>query len=238
MIKHANLSHWGLLLSLAVSSAQATVVADFAADFSTTSATAGNWRYGSLGTLGGSFSIASNKALYGVGDKVVLWSPASTSWPSIGLNTGAAESQFGGGNVIHLAAAQGLLHPGPTGAFAVARLTVPTSFVGSLQVSFAGIDTVGTTTDVHVLLNGVSLYDGNITGFGQTRNFDATLSFTAGDQLDFAVGWGGNGHYIDDSTGFSATLSTAPVPEPNALALSVAALGALAAMARVRRKAQ
>jgi PEP-CTERM motif len=226
----------GAMLFCAASGARANdmpgVEADFAADFSTASAAAGDWQYGWSATLGGPLALASNQTLYGDAGQVVLWSPAGTYWPSIGLNTGASEVQFGGGNVIHLAAGQGLLHPGPAGEYAVARLTVSGSFFGTLQVSFAGIDTVGTTTDVHVLLNGAGLYAGDITGYGQTLTYTGSQWFTAGDQIDFAVGLGGNGHYIDDSTGFTASLTTAPVPEAPTLVLMAIGLAAVAAQRR------
>ena len=226
----------GAMLFCAASGARANdapgVEADFAADFSTTSAAAGDWQYGWSATLGGPLALAANQALYGDAGQVVVWSPAGTYWPSVGLNTGAAEVQFGGGNAIHLAAGQGLLHPGPSGEYAVARLTVSGSFLGTLQVNFAGIDTVGTTTDVHVLLNGVGLYAGDITGYGQTLSYGGTRWFTAGDQIDFAVGLGGNGHYIDDSTGFIASLTTAPVPEAPTLLLMAIGLTAVAAQRR------
>lgn len=211
----------GALALSAACSAQAAVVADFAADFSTTSSTSGAWQYGYASTLGGAFSLDANKTTYGASNEVVAWSPAGTSWPTIALNTGAAQVDFGASNVIHLAAQQGLLHPGASGEFAVVRLNVASNFSGQLQTEFAGIDAVGTTTDVHVLLNGASLFSGLIGGYGRTQSFNSARAFHAGDVIDFVVGVGANGNYFDDSTGFKATLSTvAPaVPEPATAAL-------------------
>jgi hypothetical protein len=223
------------VLATACSAAHADTVASFAGDFSTSSPSSGAWQYGWAATLGGSFTQSTASTWYGAGNQVLLWSPAGTFWPSVGLNTSAVEAQFGAGNVIHLAPGQGLLHPGPTGAFGVARLTVPVGMLGTLQANFVGIDTAGTTTDVHVLLNGASLYDGAISGFGQALQFASTRQFAAGDRIDFAVGLGSNGHYNDDSTGFTATLSTAPVPEPGRMALLLAGLTGLGCWARARR---
>ena len=228
----------GALALSAVCSAQAAVVADFAADFSTTSSTSGAWQYGYSSTLGGAFSLDANKTTYGASNDVVAWSPAGTFWPTVALNTGAAQVNFGAGDVAHLAAQQGLLHPGAGGEFAVVRLTLAADFMGQLQTEFAGIDVLGTTTDVHVLLNGVSVFSGLIGGFGQTQSFDSTRAFHAGDVIDFAVGVGSNGNYFDDSTGFKATLSTvAPaVPEPTTAALLLAGLTGLVGAHRRRAR--
>lgn len=216
----------GALAFGAACTAHTAVVADFAADFSTTSSTSGVWQYGYASTLGGAFGLGANKTTYGAANDVVAWSPAGTFWPTVALNTGAAQVDFGASNLVHLATQQGLLHPGAGGEFAVVRLSITSNFTGQLQTEFAGIDAVGTTTDVHVLLNGISLFSRLIGGYGQTQSFDSTRAFHAGDVIDFAVGVGSNGNYSDDSTGFKATLSTvAPaVPEPTSAALLMAGL--------------
>ena len=88
-----------------------------------------------------------------------------------------------------------------------------------LSSSFLGIDTHGTTTDVHILLNGNSIFSGLINGYGSQADFSESLSLVAGDKLDFMVGFGSNFNFSFDSTGLSATLSTQSVPEPCSLAL-------------------
>jgi hypothetical protein len=220
------------------SSAQAAVVSDFATDFSTASSTSGAWQYGSAATLGGSFVLDTVTTLYGAGGDVVAWSPAGTYWPTIALNTSATQVNFGGGDAVHLASKQGLLHPGPNGEFAVVRLQVTSTFTGKLDVEFAGVDTLGTSTDVHILLNGVSLYSGLINGYGQLQSFNQNQALQAGDVLEFAVGRGANGSYVDDSTGFRATLSTLTqsVPEPSAPALLAAGLLVMAAARQYRKR--
>lgn len=223
----------GALLLSASCFSQAAVVADFAADFSKVSNPSGAWQYGSSATLGGSFSPNTQTSSFGT-TAFFAWIPVGTSWPTVGLNTGTTQLDFGGSNAIHLAAQQGLLHPGSGGEYAVVRLNVTSSFTGLLQTEFAGIDDVGTSTDVHVLLNGNSLFSNLIGAFGQTQSFNQTLVLHSGDVIDFAVGRGANGNFTDDSTGFSATLSTlAPaVPEPSVPALWVAGLLSLAAVRR------
>ena len=216
--------------------ASAATFADFAADFSSSSNPAPGWSYGSATVIGGPLTLMTARTTYaGV---VEAWNPVGTSWPVVALNTGAATVAFGGGNAIVLAAGQGLLHPGPTGAFADVRYTAATAFSGILNVNFAGIDLVGTTTDVHVLRNGVSLASGLVNGYGQTVSFTGAVTLGAGDYLDFLVGWGANGNYIDDSTGFTASLTsqaTGSVPEPASWLLMIGGFG-LAGAALRRRK--
>ncbi len=56
-------------------------------------------------------------------------------------------------------------HPGPNGEFCLIRFTAPTS--GKFQISgaFTGVDTHGTTTDAHILVNEVVI-NGVVNGFG------------------------------------------------------------------------
>ncbi len=215
--------------------ASAATVADFAADFSSSSNPASGWSYGLATGIGGSFTpLTAHTTYVGV---VEAWNPTGTFWPTVALNTGSGTVAFGANDAIVLAAGQGLLHPGPTGAFADVRYTTAMSFSGLLNVTFAGIDLVGTTTDVHVLRNGVSLASGLVNGYGQTASYNLAVTLGAGDYLDFLVGWGSNRNYNDDSTGFRASLTseTDPVPEPSVWALIIGAFGLAGATLRRRR---
>ena len=102
-------------------------------------------------------------------------------------------------------------HPGPEDQNSVLRFTAPASGNYQVQAVFWGDDSVGpTTTDVHVLHNGLGLYTGEVTGFGRPssdQSFTTTISVAAGDTIDFAVGYGTDGNYFFDSTGVSAVIT-------------------------------
>lgn len=216
----------------------ATILADFAADFSSTSNPGGPWSYGSTTTLGAAPTLASTLTHYGPGNEIHAWIPSATSWPTIALNTTGSPVSFGAGNAIIQGPHQGLLHPGSAGEFATVRYTATTTFTATLDAQFSGIDVVGTTTDVHILLNGFSLFNGSINTFGAIAAYTSTLNLTSGDVLDFAVGWGTNNNYIDDSTGFFATLSSVDAPEPSAwslLALGLTVLSLTRLLSNTRR---
>lgn len=98
-------------------------------------------------------------------------------------------------------------HPGPKGEYSVVRWTAPSP--GDYQVScaFTGIDGK-TTTDVHVLHGGRSLFDGliNLNGQGKRTDFKTPLHLQKGETVDFVVGFG-NGSYTFDSTGIEALVT-------------------------------
>ncbi|MGI4789240.1 MAG: hypothetical protein ACRYFS_10385 [Janthinobacterium lividum] len=136
------------------------------------------------------------------------------------------------------------LHPGPNGEYAIVRFTAATAGTYDLNSSFTPVTTDGTTTDVHVLENSTSLFDGLVTGTynapTSAPTFADSIQLNKGQTVDFAVGYGANGNYYQDSTGLSATLTSAPVPEASttvSLGLLMAlGLGGLAVSAK-RRKA-
>jgi hypothetical protein len=101
------------------------------------------------------------------------------------------------------------MHPGPSGAQAVVRWTAPASGTYAIQGFFEGLDFVGpTTTDVHILLNSsTSLFSGNISSFEVPLTFTLSLSVSAGDKIDFVVGFGSDGNYLFDSTGLKGTIT-------------------------------
>src|SRR5262249_52385820 len=110
-----------------------------------------------------------------------------------------------------------IVHPADVAGFGVVRFVAPSSGSFVVTAGFLGRDQgqPAPTTDVHVLLNGTSLFDETISGFGPRSNksFAATLPLTIGDTLDFVVGNGQNGHQ-NDSTSVAAVITAVPTPSP------------------------
>jgi hypothetical protein len=94
-------------------------------------------------------------------------------------------------------------HPSSNDQYSVVRWTAPAQGVYILEGAFIGLDYRGpTTTDVHVLVNStVSLFQGEISSFNQPLSFKEAVALRAGDTVDFAVGFGSDGNYDNDSTG-------------------------------------
>lgn len=200
----------------------AAIVWSFANDFSTTQNPNGDWRYGWVSTLSGSMGLYTQINRLEIG--VPEWRFGTDDVLSHGMicknTTGAVVPANYSTQYLEIAMAG--LHPGNTGDFATARWTAPSAMLVTVAASFSGqsFDGGGTTTDVHVLRNGASLFDGVVNGFAgraaqgysdafgpsPTQSFSTTLPVAAGDIIDFCVGYG-NGTYSYDITGLSATIS-------------------------------
>ena len=103
------------------------------------------------------------------------------------------------------------VHPaGGDNAYVVVRWTAPAPGTYLLETVFTGLDSRGTTTDVHVGINGRAVFAADIRGGLQAATnvqaYSTTVSVSAGDKIDFAVGPGGNGP-VCDSTGFTAKIN-------------------------------
>jgi hypothetical protein len=199
-------------------------VADVASDFSPTSNPNGVWRYGWSTTLGSPFILSSSPA---VRDGLDTWRG------NIAPDGNPAAYHNGTNRVIVLGGSaryepgQFGLHPGPDGEYGIVRYVAPTSGNVFIRSVFASQDLFGTTTDVHVLLNGASIFDDFVEGVaGASVSFDRSVSLNDGDTLDFAVGFGRNGSFFNDSTALETTIQPGtPTPEPGTLLLcSVGAL--------------
>jgi hypothetical protein len=103
--------------------------------------------------------------------------------------------------------------------YSVVQFAIPRSAAYDIQAAFAGIHVRLSSTDVHVLVNDVSIFDAEIDGYGGDPSFHAivgqnpqatyhaTQSLLAGDVLSFAVGVGTNGTNTNDTTGLFVHLT-------------------------------
>ena len=137
--------------------------------------------------------------------KVNLWHGPNGNEPWVVFNPQAEPIQtpFGFAWPAH----RMCLHPGASGEFSVVRWTAPESGSCTVKATFTGMSTTPATTDVHVLHQGRSLFDGwlNLKGLPNTATFSQRLSVNKGERIDFAVGFG-NESYGSDSTGLEATI--------------------------------
>ncbi len=205
----------------AASSASAAF--DPAQDFSTAANPNGVWRYGWTQSVGGSFN---DSTITGTDAEGGFWRNGRTN---IGYNS---TSQTIVGSTYELPLGQLHLHPGQGGEVSVLRFVTPATGQYTVSASFIGLDRGPTSTDVHVLLNSVALFDGAVGAFRSGPSYQAILTLQAGDHVDFAVGFGSNGNYFADTTGLTAQISAVPEPEPWALMLA----GTLGLSALQRRR--
>jgi hypothetical protein len=178
---------------------------DVAEDFSPESNPVGAWAYGWSSELTSAFNLYTTS----YNDRGIdLWWRGTQ--PNVSHN-GTAEEITLNPEDITWQPGQLSLHPGEAGEYSHARWTAPTDGTCDIAAEFTGLDNTGTTTDVHVLHNGVSLFDGSVVGFGDTATYSTTISVAAGDTVDFAVGYG-TGGWWDDTTALAATIAfTSPV---------------------------
>jgi hypothetical protein len=101
------------------------------------------------------------------------------------------------------------MHPGQNGEYAVLRFTAPDDASYAIAGSFFGDNTAPTTTDVHVLVNGATIFDAIVQGLGpaSAKNFSATRQLSRGDIVDFAVGVGSNNNFGSDLTGLNLNIT-------------------------------
>jgi hypothetical protein len=187
---------------------------DVAADFSATNNPNGVWSYGWSSTLTSALNLyPDNGKIYEI-INIDVWADLghiSSYSPNVAHNgTGIAITHPNG---VIWQPGQFSLHPGQSDEYSHARWTAPYAGTFDIAAMFTGIDFGGgTTTDVHVLHNSISLFDGLVNGFGNTSSFSTTVSVGKGDIIDFAVGYGSNQNFYNDSTALSATISAIPAP--------------------------
>jgi hypothetical protein len=184
---------------------------EVASEFNDTSNPAGVWSYGYEDTMNVTpFTILSTAA--NPAPPISGWMRTSdpNDLPLIAHNTtNVAQGPFGGAYVVFPPHAMSL-HPGKNCETAVLRFNVPKVGKYKLSGRFYAIDyNLGTTTDVHISVNGVAVWDSFI-DYATQPNASFTTYTTAqlnpNDTIDFQVGCGSNGTYWSDTTGLNAVI--------------------------------
>jgi hypothetical protein len=205
---------------------------DLVGDFSTSSNPNGHWSYGTTPSLGGALTLYGAVGSGGCGGALNGWQQGPNP-PYVLANKSGGTATCAGtvsvpNNFLDL-------HPSSTGDDSVVRWTSPST--GSIFINglFQGLDFVGpTTTDVHILLDGTAIFNANIGSYGVAVPFNLVEAVSAGDTIDFVVGFGSDGNYLFDSTGLQGTINPSTVPEPGTLALLGS--GFVGVMAMIRRR--
>ncbi len=188
---------------------------DPAADFSALNNPNGVWSYGYSLTLGGPlipYSDALNvsgvdiwRTNISLGDPLIMHNP-TTNTVTIFSTVTLGPGQLG-------------LHPGPNDQFSVLRFAAPLSGLYQVSAMFYGQDTQGTSTDVHIIADGLYVLDGAVSGFGPGTgpSFNGIVILNAGSYLDIAVGYGSDNTFFADSTGLFLQVSVVPEPSSSLL---------------------
>ena len=195
-------------------SAAPAMIYNAAGDFSATNNPNSVWSFGEQTTLGG---VLSNFLNSGTISNLDYWTSGTPGY--LGAMHNASGSIINWGTLL-VNPGQLTLHPGPTTEYTLARFTAPTTGTYTFHADFIGQDyIIGTTTDVHLLVNNISLFSSAVNGYLSTASSGSfTMTLNAGSTIDAAVGNAGNTFY-GDTTGLDFTVESVPAPGPLVLAL-------------------
>jgi len=152
---------------------------------------------------------------------VGFWHPAANDRPGPGYYPYVAynptkQSQMGSSNGWAVRAGEVAMEGSNTGQYSLIRFVAPVTGTYMVSDEFAGVHFGLSTTDVHVLHNGTSLFDADIDGYGGdpafhkvqgsslTAAYSGQVKLEAGDTITFAVGYGKNKTHFSDTRGLFA----------------------------------
>ena len=201
-----------LVFVVLLTASASKALADYNAsrDFSLTNGNPnGVWGYGYCTTLGGAY-LPNVYVLPWVNPGVVFWTQdiSGTLVPAVFKNiTNAAITV----STVTLQPQQMGMHPGPNNEYSILRFKAPCCGQYDFTAAFTGTDwLVGTTTDVHVLKNGVVIWSSAVNGYMSLTATSGSVTLATGDTLDVAVGPGFNGNYYFDNTGVEFVVTPGP----------------------------
>jgi hypothetical protein len=180
---------------------------NLADDWSNTLNPNGVWSFGESPTQGGLVTLYTVLGSHPSG--LVEWIRAIGTPPAVTYNPTATPIVI---STVRWEPGETSFHPGPSNERSVVRFTAPSAGGYDVSATFSGGDFIGpTTSDVHVLINGLEVFGTQINGFGppSAKSYSASCTLSAGDTVEFVVGVGANGTYFYDTTILSVTITAA-----------------------------
>ncbi len=186
---------------------------DAVKSFASTSNPNGNWAYGYSPKDDPSkfilFEKANHNNHFGSPEVPVDWWSRPDEWfPFVLKNT--SNVVFLTQNAIAVPPSMFEVHPGPEGERSVVRWIAPVNGFYRVQAQWRGLNAACYgSTDAMVIENGSTVrFSAEVEGYNLEKTFDSVFKCAAGQTVDFSVGYGSNGKYECDSTGFSAIVTT------------------------------
>jgi uncharacterized repeat protein (TIGR01451 family) len=197
---------------------------DAARDFFTNTNPSARWSYGYETSRGSAFNLYSSR---GNSSGFDYW---GAGLPNLGRNSTSSTLQ----QATNFTPSMKLeFHPGNLGENSVFRWTAPAGGQYRVHGYFIGLDSsYPTTTDVAILHNNstaATLFSSNINSYNIPANFDVTTTFSAGDTVEFTVGFGSNGNFNGDATGLDVTIDPAGPGSADAGITTTASVATIAA---------
>ena len=220
----------GALLLLCGMTAHAQQVFDLSADFSVKNNPNSVWQYGYSATNSlapDQFHLDQKSMMVG---PIGFWHPTQGDQPGPGyypyIAYNSTQQPQVGSKGWAISPGEIAMEASNSGQYSLVRFVAPTEGNYAVSARFAGIHFALSTTDVHVLKNGTSLFDADIDGYGGDPNFHKVqgasptaeysdkIMLKANDTITFAIGYGKNKTNSCDTTGLFARivlLAGAPV---------------------------
>jgi hypothetical protein len=227
--KSTLISTIAVFLALVAINLPSSALADSAAgDFSITNNPNGVWSYGYSSSLGAAFTQYSSNITSYQTFGIDGWLTRISYDPYLLYNDTSKTitnqySVYQPGQLI--------LQSGQGGQYSIVRWTAPFSGQFSIAATFSGLSRLGDSSDVHILLDGVSIFASNVNGSPSPQSYSGTKNLVVGDIIDFASGVGSDGSENEDNTALSAIITV--VPEPSTVLLT---MGGLLTLFCVRRR--
>jgi hypothetical protein len=200
---------------------QAQTTFDLSADFSLQNNPNKVWQYGysAANSLApDQFRIDKNVEMSG---PIGFWHPDANVgpgpgyYPYVAYNTTKQSQAWPSPNGWVVRGGEVAMEASNSGQYSLVRFVAPVAGTYKISAQFAGVH-VWSTTDVHVLHNGTSLFEADIDGYGSdpafrkvqgaspTAAYSGQIEMKANDTVTFAVGYGKNKTNSGDTTGLFA----------------------------------